>query len=184
MTQLEILANKLNVKCETDEDLITACIKQLEKIPYIPFPVSLHTVDVLIQRIKKENGKVEVLLGRKKNQDKFQIIGGFVDAGESAEVSALRELNEETSIKLPLTTTSSLVNSYRGSFFINDPRFKDSCHKISSSFYTLTVDESYVPIAADDIEEVKWFMFTDLRRFYKDIVREIHWELIEDYYKL
>lgn len=132
--------------------------QEIEKINY---PVALHTVDILVIRRDIKEGTF-FLLGRKSGQTKFQIPGGFVDPTDtSTERAACRELLEETGIVImpSLTSTGALKQlQYEGSFKIDDERYRNSVHKIITSFYTVEVGSlDITPIASDDLEELKWF---------------------------
>ena len=58
------------------------------------------TVDAVVFR---EGGQQEILLIRRKNEpfkDCWALPGGFVDENEDLEAAAIRELEEETSVKI------------------------------------------------------------------------------------
>jgi 8-oxo-dGTP diphosphatase len=141
--------------------------KQLEKVPYIPYPVAFHTVDIIATR--NNSNCVEILLGQKgKEQDKTKwvFIGGFVDPTNTAESAALRELHEETNVKV--TDEDRLI--YIGSLFVDDGRFKDSPHKVTTSIFTLelTDEEAAQAVGGDDIQEVKWVALDDVLPLLKE----------------
>lgn len=163
---------------EDQEVIIDRIIQQLEKIPYIPFPVSLGTVDVAPYKIN-DQGEFEVLLGRKAGLKEFQFIGGFMEPKHSKEKNTLKELNEETDNSLEGFYSPADLR-YITSMFIDDSRYKTSCHKVTTSFFTILVDKDVTNAkAGDDIEEVKWFKYIDLKKAYKAIMRPIHHELME-----
>jgi len=182
------LSKKLFVNSEnlTEDQLLDALLKKLKDIPYIPFPVSFATVDIVPYNLKKG-----LLLGRKPGADKFVIIGGFADPGESREDSAIRELEEETTLSLKnselflsfkhFNTLNKL--QYLGSFFINDSRYKNSCHKITTNFYAVLVEDKVKVKGSDDLEEVQWFEFDFLEKNYKRLVHEHHHVLIERFFE-
>lgn len=132
--------------------------KQLETVPYIQYPVALHTVDMIPYRFPTTGG-LEVLLGRKSFREQFQFLGGFVDPKDSAEKAAVRELKEETSETI-VVEESDL--EYLGSFFIDDYRYKTSCHKVSTSLFMVEIVNNKKVKHGDDIEEVKWFLLEEL----------------------
>lgn len=161
----------------SDEDIISLILKKLVAIPYIPFPVSLHTVDMALIRIDKETHEIEIALGRKKGRELYQFLGGFMDPGEISKKSAAREINEESEL---VVSPHSLL--YQGSFFIDDKRYADSCHKITSDFFVTEIPYEYSLNAkgADDIEEIKWFKLSDLvGNCFQPIIAPLHWDLME-----
>lgn len=131
--------------------------EKLKIVPYIQYPVALHTVDMIPWKI--DGIKVLVLLGRKSFREQFQFLGGFVDPKDSAEKAAVRELKEETSETI-VVKESDLV--YLGSFFIDDYRYRNSCHKVSTSLFSVEIMEGKDVEPGDDIEEVKWFEISEL----------------------
>lgn len=117
------------------------------------FPTVYTTVDVAV--IKKEGEIIKLLLGRKGDESKFRIVGGFADVrSESFEHDAKREVYEETNRMMEISEPK-----YLGSFNIDDWRYRDEDDKIRTLFFL----SNYVfgtPEAADDIKEVKWFVLT------------------------
>lgn len=147
----------VNIIVGTPDAIFDMIVEQLKNIPYVPFPLAFHPVDIIVTR--PSGLKTEILLGKKKNGTAWVFIGGFVDPKESAEAAALRELFEETCIKI--TDESRL--KYIGSSFVDDSRFSD-CHKVTSSIFTIRLQHSEWDLAkgGDDIVEVKWFPLEDV----------------------
>lgn len=177
MEKLIQIANTLGITLPSDKspsiDLyLDGIISQLKHVPYNPFPTAFHTVDILLCKIQL--GKIEILLGRKPNKTTFQVIGGFVDPKQSAEESAVREVEEETNLKIHKNDLN-----YIGSFFIDDTRYKNSCHKVTTSLFSVFVSPEVEATAQDDIAEVRWFDVAELMINYKDIIDPAHHVLIE-----
>ena len=95
----------------------------------------------------------KILLGRKKREDEFRVIGGFVSNGESLEDCVLREGKEETHLDL-----CDLV--YRGSFPIDDWRYRGERDKITTVLFTAKI-KSGKPSPDDDIHELRWFDYDE-----------------------
>ena len=106
------------------------------------------TVDIVL--FKKVSNQLFLLLIKRKNdpfKDCWALPGGFVDENEDLETAALRELEEETQIKLyQLDQVAAFGKPFR------DPRG----HMVSVAF-TAAVDPSTVAIGSDDAKEAKWF---------------------------
>jgi 8-oxo-dGTP diphosphatase len=106
------------------------------------------TVDVVL--FKVESSQLFILLIKRKNnpyKDSWALPGGFVDENEDLENAAIRELEEETQIKVSkLEQIGAFGKPFR------DPRG----HMVSVAF-TATVEENTIAIAADDAKEAVWF---------------------------
>lgn len=112
-----------------------------------------------------------VLLIKRVNEpfkDMWALPGGFMDMNETLEQCALRELEEETGIKIEENYLEEL-----GTFdkVDRDPRGR----VISQVFYSTCADkEAHVLRAGDDAKEVKWFNIKELPELAFD-----HKEIIE-----
>jgi len=143
---------------------------RIEGIPYVPFPIAFHTVDI-IALSETIGGETQVLLGKKPNQTKWQFIGGFVEPTHTAEHTASKEFHEEAGLLIEDEDRFEYV----GSAYIEDSRYKDSCHKITTSIFMVRLSENEEDklVAGDDIEIIKWFSLKDA---YANI-REQHKEI-------
>lgn len=116
------------------------------------FPVSYQTVDVAIFN---EDG-TQMLLGQKRNEPGWRLIGGFSDpASLSLEDDARREVMEEAGVKLDRLF-------YVRSFMIDDWRYRNEPDCIKTALFVATIAADQEPVASDDIERVCWFNRSEL----------------------
>lgn len=121
------------------------------------------TVDAVILR---KSVDYELLLIKRKNEpfkDCWALPGGFVDENEDLKAAAIRELEEETQIKV---TDLEQVGAFGKPF--RDPR----SHVVSVAYFGI-VPENTVAVAADDAKETGWFSIKDLPKLafdHSDIV--------------
>lgn len=115
------------------------------------------TVDIAVFKNKKS----EILLGKKAINNKWRLIGGFVDPEDGGyEVAALRELKEEAG---PIEVTSL---SYEASAKIDDWRYRNEDDKIITTLYSCDYISGNHK-AQDDIIDLKWFKVSDLSEMIK-----------------
>ena len=110
------------------------------------------TVDAVILR---KSDDFELLLIKRKNEpfkDCWALPGGFVDENEDLKTAAIRELEEETQIKV---TDLEQIGAFGKPF--RDPRG----HMISVAYFGI-VPENTIAVAADDAKETGWFSVKDL----------------------
>lgn len=100
----------------------------------------LPTADVIVDI----DGRV-VLVKRKNPPEGWAIPGGFIDYGESAEDTAIREIREETGLEI-----TDLKQFHCYSKPDRDPRF----HTLTVVF---TAKSTGIPSAGDDAAEAKLF---------------------------
>jgi 8-oxo-dGTP diphosphatase len=122
----------------------------------------LPTVDIIIELA--EGGVV--LIERKNIPHGWALPGGFVDYGESLEAAAVREAEEETSLKVQLTEQL---------YTYSDPG-RDPRHHTLSTVYIATARG--VPQAADDAKTAKIFTEAQLP---SPIVFD-HTQILRDYF--
>ncbi len=97
-----------------------------------------------------------VLLGRKKHQEKFRFIGGFVEIQDNSyEETAVRECGEEANVKI-----ISLHNIF--STTVLDPRFDNITEGIKTTFYLGFACNYYDAQPGDDIVQLKEFRLNEL----------------------
>ncbi len=102
------------------------------------------TVDIIIELIDKP-GRPIVLIDRKNEPLGWAIPGGFVDYGESVETAAVREAEEETSLKV------ELIEQF---YVYSDPNRDPRQHTLSVVFLATATGE---PKAADDAKNLGVF---------------------------
>ncbi len=175
-TNLDTLSKLLSVdtsSAKTQREVLALCIQKLEEVPYIPYPVSLSTVDMIGVTYKMVEGKRKtfVLMGRRSPAHLWQFPGGFRDPRETDEVAAQREYLEEVSINIPMNRIKRV-----GQLFIDDRRYRSTPHKVTTAIHLIHVlaKEAKLAQAADDIFEVKWFDVDYLRQNRDMVVRDVH----------
>lgn len=127
-----------------------------------------HAADAIVTRVSEE-GALELLIVKRPSGE-WAVPGGFVDAGETALTTALRELGEETGIKNPIVAARPV---YTG--IVRDPRTTDNAWIETSAFHLHFPRESdggkqeLIPeIVTGKPCEVKWATVTpaQLERLY------------------
>ena len=131
------------------------------------WPKAIPTVDVAIF---SDDGFEEILLGRKKDESQWRLIGGFVPPGKTWEETARMETREETGLELGTLR-------YVGSFFIDDWRYRSEVDKITTTLF-LGVVAFGRPTPGDDIYELAWFNFSEIVANADELVVENHRKLV------
>lgn len=126
-----------------------------------PFP----TVDIII-RVETPDKNGIVLIKRKNPPYGWAIPGGFVDYGESLEHAAVREAEEETTLK---------VNLIRQFHSYSDPERDPRHHTIATVFIASATG---VPSGRDDAAEAAVFSENEIP---EDMAFD-HRKIIEDYF--
>jgi len=152
-----------------DQILCPHCGQVVEKYRN-PFP----TVDIIIEMASGSYGVMGqgkagniVLIERKNPPFGWALPGGFVDYGESLEVAAIREAEEETCLKVRLLYQLGAYSAPT-----RDPRF----HTISVVF---VASATGTPKAADDAKDVGIFSRDSL----PENLAFDHGEILQDYFE-
>ena len=124
-------------------------------MPYqYEYPRVALTVDCVV--FAREHGTVKVLLIRRARPpfaDHWAIPGGFVEPHETLEQAALRELEEETSVRLSHAEQLKVFDAID-----RDPRER----VISVAHWTVTDRAAHSPQGKDDASEAAWFDLDEL----------------------
>lgn len=107
------------------------------------------TVDIIIELVDRPHRPI-ILIERKNPPFGWAIPGGFVDYGESIEIAAVREAQEEISLKV------ELIEQF---YVYSDPNRDSRKHTISIVFLATATGE---PQAADDAKNLGIFHHWDI----------------------
>jgi len=119
---------------------------------YNQYPKVYPTVDVAIW----DEDYKRLLFGRKADEEKYRFVGGFVDPNECVEAAVRREVNEEAHIEIS-------DPEYVGSSPVDDWRYRRELDCITTMFFEAKRVFGQ-PIPDDDLEELKWFEATTIRK--------------------
>lgn len=128
------------------------------------------TTDVIVHRLNKQ-GHTEVLLIKRINPPHgWALPGGFVDEGEMVERAAIREVLEETGLKIEL---EQLLYVY------SNPKRDSRQHNLSIVYTAQTSwEDSLLAQGGDDAAEAQFFSLAELPTLVFD-----HAEIITDFVK-
>ena len=115
----------------------------------------LATVDTALFGYHPETG-LSLLLIQRKNppfQGNWALPGGFIDDGEDPFDAALRELEEETGVKVPAAWQYGAYGNPK-----RDPRGQT----LSVAYYTLVNTTEFQPQAADDAADARWWPVNEI----------------------
>ena len=130
------------------------------------YPVSYQTVDIAIFN----PDYTQMLLGQKKGEPLWRLIGGFADPrSTSLEDDARREVMEEAGVKVENL-------EYVRSFEVDDWRYANEPDCIKTALFVgTTTDDAF---AADDIDRVCWFDLAELDPTHTPKVMPLHRTLV------
>jgi 8-oxo-dGTP diphosphatase len=124
------------------------------------------TVDIIIELIDRPERPI-VLIERKNHPLGWAIPGGFVDYGESIETAAIREAQEEVSLKVDLIEQFHVYS---------DPNRDDRQHTIAIVFIATATG---TPQAADDAKNLGVFHLWEIPQslcFDHDRILKEYWQ--------
>lgn len=117
------------------------------------YPRAALTVDAIVF-VRKEN-EIFVLLiqrGREPFLNHWALPGGFINMDETLEVACIRELEEETGLKVKQMTQFKAYDAID-----RDPR-----HRTISVIYYTELNEKLPVSGNDDAAQAKWFSLNNL----------------------
>lgn len=123
------------------------------------------TVDIIIELIDQP-GRPIVLIERQNEPYGWAIPGGFVDYGESIETAAIREAEEEVSLKV------ELIEQF---YVYSDPHRDSRQHTLAIAFIANAKGK---PVAADDAKNLGMFNQWNMPRnlcFDHDQIMQDYW---------
>lgn len=134
----------------------------VNKMPTYDFPRPSVAVDIVVfaqdQEMEKSAFAWNVLLikrGKDPFKDQWALPGGYVEENEGLQAAAIRELQEETGVKMTPERGVYQVGAY------GDPGRDPRGHVVSIAYMTAINRE--IPVkGADDAKEAAWFCATEL----------------------
>lgn len=146
----------------------------LEKIIVNPYGVMFQTVDAVVV----QNGHV-LLIKRRNSPGKalLALPGGFLKPNETRLDGVVRELREETRIKLPEKVLRGSLRETKG---FDHPRRSLRGRTITEAFFFRLDDSNELPgvRGGDDAARASWVPFADLMRRESDMFED-HFHIIE-----
>lgn len=139
----------------------------------LPFPVQFQTVDAVVTH----SGKV-LLVKRGDNPGKglWALPGGFLNPNERMLDGAIRELNEETKIKVSDRTLRDKVGKHE---VFDHPNRSTRGRTITNAYHIdfgYPAEEPPKVKGSDDAVEAKWVLYGDIKQ---EELFEDHWHIID-----
>lgn len=130
------------------------------------YPLQLPGTGVVLWR-KNTVGEVEILLQLRKDNDKFGLLGGGIELGETYEQCALREVKEESGIEFSIQDLQ-LKGVYAGPNHVTVLPNGDVIHHTvvvyTIYYYGTMIFESELPETSD----LCWFSINQLRKMLQE----------------
>jgi bifunctional NMN adenylyltransferase/nudix hydrolase len=140
---------------------------------HAPYEPTFVTVDAVVT----QGGHV-LLVRRKASPGKglWAMPGGFLNPKERIKDAVIRELREETKIKVPDPVLRGSVIDYD---FFDDPNRSARGRTITHAFLIKLKDENTLPrvVGSDDADKAKWIQISKIRR---DEMFEDHFDIIDN----
>ena len=102
------------------------------------------------------NDKHEILLVKSyKRPDKWVVMGGHIELGETIAQTAVREVKEEVGLSVRFDRVIEVVE------FVYDPAFHEHKHFIGMQSLCHLVGDGTPHLDHDEIQEARWFPLTE-----------------------
>lgn len=134
------------------------------------YPRAALTVDAIVF-VKEKDGIFVLLIkrGREPFKNKWALPGGFIEMDETLEQACIRELEEETLLKV---TGMKQFRTY-------DAIDRDPRHRTISVVYTTELNKKEKVKGSDDAAQAKWFAINKLPELSFD-----HKKIVDDFFEL
>ena len=139
-----------------------------------PFPPTFMTVDAVVV----QSGHILLVKrGDMPGKGLWALPGGFLNQGETMLDGAIRELKEETKIKIPVPV---LKGSIKDSKTFDAPNRSQRGRTITQAFYIdLGFAEELPKVkGSDDAEKAFWVPFNQVKQ---ELMFEDHWHIIDHF---
>lgn len=174
----------IDIMREKSKELYTVVQDNVENQKYIklwesaPFPPVFVTGDAVLT----QSGAVLLIKrGKFPFKDKWALPGGFLNQKETILSGVIRELSEETRVKVP---EKVLRGSVKSSFVFDHPNRDPRGRSITHAYHIdLGFPNEKLPKVkgSDDAAEARWFQFSELRQ---DMMAFDHWHILNHFLKL
>lgn len=148
------------------------CHNYKEQWKDTPYPVQFQTVDAVTEQ------SAHILLVKRRSEPGkglWALPGGHLNPRETCVAGMIRELREETGLKVPdPVLRGSIVANKR----FDDPERSNIGRVITDAFHIKLTDQLELPRVkgADDAEKAKWIPVTDIR---EDMLFDDHYHIIQ-----
>lgn len=167
----DILNNEEKTDLHKEYDFVQAYIKSWDAAP---FPPTFVTVDSVVV----QSGHVLLIQrGGYPGKGQWALPGGFLDQTETLEKASIRELREETRLKIPVKV---LKGSLLASEVFDSPGRSTRGRTITHAFLYHLDDAETLPKVkgSDDAVDAQWKSFSEFRQM-RSVMYEDHWFIIE-----
>ena len=138
-----------------------------------PYPPTFVTADAVVI----QSGHVlMVKRGAAPGEGLWALPGGFVNQFETVEDACIRELREETKLKVPAPV---LKGSIAAQHVFDHPLRSSRGRTITHAFFIVLKDGELPPVkGSDDAKSAKWIPLSDLEEM-EDKIFEDHWHIVK-----